>query len=447
MLSSRSMDQPVDPETLARLYEEHLAILQKRYAEVLRESGWDSVLIHSGTPKPRSAYDDQFFPMRPTPYFQHWAPLVRPESGVLLESGKKPTLYLNAEKNFWEAHPEPETGHFWKGFEIVEVDPPEQVRELRPQGKVALISEDAKRGQSWGFDEASRNPAGLMKKLDGLRTRKTPYELLCLREANRRAAIGHRACVEAFEKGDPSEFDLHLLYLAKTGQDDQDTPYKNIVAEDEHAATLHHVTYSRKNVGAHALLVDAGASYQGYQSDITRTAVKGGGAGSAAFRDLVSKVDAIQQEMCRRVKIGMPYERLHNESHDLLARVLRETGIVKASEDELVTSGVTRKFLPHGLGHSLGLQTHDVGCATALPESRNPWLRNTSIVEEGQVFTIEPGCYFIDALMDEVRAGAFSSRVDWPLVAELRKFGGVRIEDDLVVGAAGVTNLTREFLG
>ena len=229
------MDQPVDAAELARLFAEHLAILQKRYSEALRDSGWDSVLLHSGTPKSRSAFDDQFFPLRPTPHFQHWLPLVRPESAVLLEQGKKPTLYLNAEKNFWEAHPEPETAHFWKSFEVVEVDPPEQVRELRPQGRVAIVSEEAKRAASWGFDESARNPEKLMKKLDALRVKKTPYELMCLREANRRSALGHRACVAAFEKGDPSEFELHLLYLGKTLQDDSDAPYKNIVAEDEHA--------------------------------------------------------------------------------------------------------------------------------------------------------------------------------------------------------------------
>lgn len=440
------MDSPVDEKELTRLFEKHLAILQTRYAEALRAAGWDSVLIHSGTPKPRSAFDDQFFPLRPTPFFLHWAPLTRAECGVLVAPGKKPTLYLNAERNFWEAHAEPETGHFWSSFEVVEVDPPEQVRELRPQGKVALISEDAPRAASWGFDEASRNPAALMKALDHARTRKTPYELFCLREANRRASIGHRACMEAFEKGDASELDLHLLFLARTQQDDQDTPYKNIVAENEHAATLHHVTYSREQFGAQALLVDAGARYQGYESDVTRTTVKGKGAAVDAFRALIGKVNALQQEMCRRVKVGIPYERLHNESHDLLAKALVEMKLVDATEDELVASGLTRKFLPHGLGHSLGIQTHDVGCAVAVPESRNPWLRNTSVVEAGQVFTIEPGCYFIGALMEELKPTPIGKKVDWKLVTELSKFGGIRIEDDLVVGEGRVDNLTRAFL-
>src|SRR5882724_10102214 len=79
-------------QDLEKLFAEHLAILAARYAAALAETGWESVLLHSGTPKSRSIYDDQYFPLRPTPFFQHWLPLVRAESGVLVEPGKKPTL-------------------------------------------------------------------------------------------------------------------------------------------------------------------------------------------------------------------------------------------------------------------------------------------------------------------------------------------------------------------
>src|SRR4051812_3608687 len=91
MLSLRSMSEPVDEKELTRLFEQHLAILQERYSGALREAGLDAVVLHSGTPKPRSAYDDQYFPLRPTPHFQHCLPLVRAESAVLFEQGKKPT--------------------------------------------------------------------------------------------------------------------------------------------------------------------------------------------------------------------------------------------------------------------------------------------------------------------------------------------------------------------
>jgi Xaa-Pro dipeptidase len=148
------------------------------------------------------------------------------------------------------------------------------------------------------------------------------------------------------------------------------------------------------------------------------------------------------------VKIGEPYEALHDESHRQIAVILREVGIAKASAEELVAKGVTRVFLPHGLGHSLGLQTHDVGCALVNPRPDNPFLRNTSKIAAGQVFTIEPGIYFIDALLAPLRAGANAAQIDWKLVDALADLGGVRIEDDLVVteGATTTRNLTREHL-
>jgi len=286
-----------------------------------------------------------------------------------------------------------------------------------------------------------------VRRLDRLRTRKSRYELLCLAEANRRAASGHQRVRDAFLQGDPSELELHLLYLAATGQDDPETPYKNIVALGAHAATLHHIHYGRRPEGAQSLLLDAGASYQGYASDVTRTFAKGRGAAVDLFAELVRRLDTLQREACRRVAVGLPYERLHDQSHELLAPVLRDLGVARGSDGELVAAGVTRTFFPHGLGHSLGLQTHDVGCAEIRPRPENPFLRNTSEVAAGQVFTIEPGCYFIASLLEELRAGPGGRLVDWRVVDTLRPFGGVRVEDDLAVGEQAVDNLTRRALG
>jgi Xaa-Pro dipeptidase len=111
-----------------------------------------------------------------------------------------------------------------------------------------------------------------------------------------------------------------------------------------------------------------------------------------------------------------------------------------------VASGATRKLFPHGLGHSLGIQTHDVGCRNMSPRADNPFLRNTSIIGEGQVFTIEPGCYFISSLVAELKTMPVASSMNLNLLAALTPFGGVRIEDDLVIHAAGNDNLTRAHL-
>jgi Xaa-Pro dipeptidase len=87
-----------------------------------------------------------------------------------------------------------------------------------------------------------------------------------------------------------------------------------------------------------------------------------------------------------------------------------------------------------------------VGCALVKPRADNPFLRNTRTIALRQCFTIEPGVYFIEQLLAPVRAGPDAHAVDWRLVEQLAPFGGVRIEDDLVVGGQAPRNLTRELL-
>jgi Xaa-Pro dipeptidase len=255
---------------------------------------------------------------------------------------------------------------------------------------------------------------------------------------------------EAFQAGDDSELALHLLFLGATGQDDPETPYKNIVALGPHAAVLHHVVYGRTAAPrpAQSLLIDAGAAFEGYTSDITRTHVKGSGAAADAFRELVRRVEAMQQRLCAEIAIGLPFPSLHERAHRYVAGILSEMGIVRLSADAIVEQGFTRAFFPHGLGHSLGLQCHDVGCAEVPPSEATDWLRNTRDIEQGQVFTIEPGVYFIQGRLEPLAQGPHAAAVDWPLVRQLAALGGVRIEDDVhVIGGAAVhRNLTREHL-
>jgi len=191
-------------------------------------------------------------------------------------------------------------------------------------------------------------------------------------------------------------------------------------------------------------LLDAGATFLGYCSDITRTHVRGG---VGVFGELVVGVDALQQRLCAAAVVGRPYETLHDEAHTEIGRLLVSLGLLRTSVDEAVSTGLTRAFLPHGLGHSLGLQCHDVGCADMKPRADNPFLRNTAPISVGQTFTVEPGVYFVDMLLQPLRQGSDAGRVDWQLCDELALLGGVRVEDDLHVVAAGPTeNLTREVL-
>lgn len=427
-----------------QLYQRHIEYVQTAYEGAIAAAGFDALVLHSGCATLQSRFDDQYWPFKPTPTFAHWLPLRRPDVALLVQPGKRPIVISPVVEDFWEGELEPESHLFWSVFDRIDIHDLNSVRTHLPGGRVAFIGDSPAVATGYGLNIEAINPTSLISALDATRTRKSAYERECIAEANRRAARGHRALAEAFAGGDQSELQLHLLFLAATSQDDAETPYKNIVALDEHAAVLHHVHYGRSAPidSSQSLLVDAGATCMGYASDITRTAAKGPEA--APFLALIDAVQKLQTEVIARIKPGLPYESLHDAAHQLLADALRDLGIARASAEELVESGTTRAFFPHGLGHSLGIQVHDVGMKPDAPRADNPFLRNTSAITDGQVFTIEPGCYFIPALMDKLRAEPVAAHLDWGLIDRLSRFGGVRIEDNIAIVDGGTVNITRD---
>jgi Xaa-Pro dipeptidase len=277
---------------------------------------------------------------------------------------------------------------------------------------------------------------------------KSRWEIACIEQASLRAARGHLRAAREFDAGERSELAIHLGYLAASGQDDVDCPYKNIVALGQNGATLHHIEYQRVPDAA-SLLIDAGARYSGYCSDITRTHVAGDASPVAAlFASLVDAVEQLQLRVIGRIETGASYEALHDVAHEEMGRLLAQAELITCSAEAAVETGLTRTFFPHGLGHHLGIQVHDVAGLPRSPRPENRFLRNTRTIEPGQVFTIEPGLYFIEALLAELRETPAGGSVQWSTVDALRPFGGIRIEDDVLVLADGseprVRNLTRE---
>ncbi|MFM7625724.1 MAG: DUF3793 family protein, partial [Gammaproteobacteria bacterium] len=142
---------------------------------------------------------------------------------------------------------------------------------------------------------------------------------------------------------------------------------------------------------------------------------------------------------------------IHLAAVERIATLLRESGVIRCSVAESLENGVARLFFPHGIGHLLGLQVHDVagfmaderGVDTLPRPPQDPALRLTRRLEQGFVVTMEPGLYFIDALLGPARAGPQAPHIDWRRVDQLRPYGGIRIEDDLAVTADGCDNLTR----
>ena len=436
---------------LCSTYREHIAQLQRTYADLLDRHGFAAAVIHSGTPQKRAEADDQYWPLRAVPHFQHWLPLVAPDCLLVIRPGATPRLLWLKPTSYWEQPAAPDSTHWQDSFEIIEVTQPEEMRQFLPREGAVMLGEQRTPPPGWTAEQPL-NPVGLVHDLDEARAIKSDYELACIAEANRRAAAGHLRVADAFRTGEHAEIDLHLLFLQATRQDDPETPYKNIVALGRNAATLHHVAYGRTpgRGGDESLLIDAGAAFLGYTSDVTRTYVKGSGATAAAFGELLQRVERFQQRLCAEARVGLPYPDLHEQAHRYVGETLADLGLVRLSADEIVASGVTRAFFPHGLGHSLGLQCHDVGCTAVQPSEETDWLRNQSIITPNQTFTIEPGIYFIAGKLAALRSSPQAGAVDWARVEALAALGGVRIEDDVRVlppgGAAPVENFTRAVL-
>ena len=430
-------------------YKNHIGVLQERTANLLQQQAIDSLIIHSGELK-MAFLDDHAYPFKVNPHFKHWLPLTDNPNCVLVVNGlDKPTLIFYRPEDFWHKVPDEPTDFWVESFDIVYMQTLEQLADLLPsdRGNMAFIGEASKLADTLSIGQ--HNPSAVMDYLHYHRSFKTPYELDCMRHASAIAVTGHHAAREAFYEG-LSEFDINQRYLAAVRQGDNQIPYSNIVALNQNAAILHYTalqTDTGSTDGIHSFLLDAGAEFNGYAADITRSY----SYLEDEFAELIVALNEHELQICQQVAVGLPYLDLHIDMHVRIAIVLKEFGFIDMSLDEAVASGVTATFYPHGLGHFLGLQVHDVagfmqdeqGTHLDAPEA-HPFLRCTRTIERGQVFTIEPGLYFIPSLLAKLKQTSAATSVNWEKVAAFMPYGGIRIEDNLIVHSDHAENMTRD---
>ena len=439
------------PSALAASLEEsfapHLMIVCERTARALAVSGYSGLLVHSGSLLPVFE-DDRFHAFEAHAPFKVWAPLSDvPDSFVWFEPGSPPRLLMHRPQDYWHKPADPRAGYWVRHFDVRLVGDFAAARAALPSSlaQAAYIGDVFAELPGWGLKAV--NPRALLRRLDYVRAAKTPYELNCLREASRLGALGHRAAAAAFAGG-ASEFEIELAFLQACGLREQELPYNPIIALNAGGAVLHYQVLEKRTPAERlSLLIDAGAEFAGYASDITRTY----SAADPDFAALIGQLDRMQQTLCAGVRAGIDWREVHLNAHRLTAAVLREADLIRCSAQEAVDTGLTRAFLPHGIGHLLGLEVHDVGgfmisaeAGELPPPPSDPHLRLTRTLEPGFVVTMEPGIYFIPQLLDAARAQPLGTRINWPRVEGLMKFGGIRIEDDLAVTASGCENLTRD---
>jgi len=212
---------------------------------------------------------------------------------------------------------------------------------------------------------------------------------------------------------------------------------------------LHNHFHGNKMLSGELLVVDAGAENEfGYAADITRT-LPVGGKFSSRQRDIYDIVLAAQNAAIGAARPGVFYKDVHLLAARVISEGLKNLGLISGSVDDAVEQGVHALFFPHGLGHMLGLDVHDmenlgeqyVGYTPEMERSGQfglAYLRLARELREGFVLTVEPGIYFIPELIGKWQnENMFSAFINYEQVMKYDDFGGIRIEDDLIIRAAG----------
>lgn len=422
------------------MYQEHVQKVREYFDQALTRNQFDEAVIFSG--RPTVAFlDDNSYPYRVNPLFKYWLPLTdTPNSFIFYKVGQKPVLYLYQIRDFWHAQPVIEQGEWQQEFDVVIVGSlDEALTELKSKASsAAWLSE-----QSFGIGVL--NPSEVLDYIHYHRAYKTEYEIDLLRQANVLAAKGHLAAKDAFYAGG-NELDIHHAYLGALRAREIEVPYNNIVALNSNGAILHYDKYEVDVPEEHrSFLIDAGALYKGYCADITRTyAFKQEGF----YAELVQAMDEEEQGIIGEISIGKSYYDLHVSMHRRVAKLLSRFNFINLDAEAIFEKGYTRAFFPHGLGHYIGLQVHDVGGFLKNDQGDmyerdtvHQFLRLYRPIEAGQVFTVEPGLYVVDQLLE---AHQGNTDFNWARIDELRPFGGVRVEDSVCVHEDRNENLTRD---
>jgi len=421
---------------LGALYAEHIEIVATRHDHALEQAGASHAVIYSGNPK-IAFLDDYQMPFKANPHFASWAPLTKlPFSYIVYTPGEKPVLIYYQPHDYWHVVPGAPSGYWTAEFDIRVVHTVDEVAAHLPadREKCIVIGEIDDDTLTFGIERV--NPTTAVNILHYARGMKTQYELATMRLASQRGARGHIAAEAAFRNGQ-SEFEIHRAYCQAVSHTEPELPYGNIIALNKHGAVLHYTDLDRQPPDeSRSFLIDAGAQVHGYASDITRTYAND----DQRFQALIDRMETMQLNIVSQVRAGIDYSDLHIGTHKLLAEVLVDAELASGDPDTLLETGVTSAFFPHGLGHLLGIQVHDVGGfmenesgTTIDPPSGHPFLRLTRVLEENMVLTIEPGLYAIDMLLENLRGTPAESHVNWSTVDWLRPFGGIRIEDNIRV--------------
>lgn len=284
------------------------------------------------------------------------------------------------------------------------------------------------------------------KGIEACRVVKDEHEIAMIRHANIVSSFAHEQVLANVKRAE-NERELNAVFVMHCHANGcREQAYGCICAGGTNASTLHYVHNDMPLKGRLNLLLDAGCEYNCYCADITRTFPLDGKF-TKESKEVYDLVLHMQSECMKIIKAGVLWEDVHMRAHHLAAEGLQQLGIFlkNLSLDDIMKSHITTRFFPHGLGHYLGMDTHDIG-GNANYEDTDPFLAYLRIrgrIPANAVLTNEPGIYFRKfPLEQELKHGKWDGIVDQEVLKRYWDVGGVRIEDDIWVKEDGCENLT-----
>ncbi|KAI5080887.1 hypothetical protein GOP47_0004070 [Adiantum capillus-veneris] len=280
---------------------------------------------------------------------------------------------------------------------------------------------------------------------------KSHYEIDLLRFVNKISSNAHVEVMRAARPG-MKEYHLESLFLHSVYMKGgcRYVSYTCVCATGKNSSTLHYGHVAAPNdrtiVDGDMALLDMGAEYHFYDSDIT-CSFPVNGIFTEKQRVVYEGVLDAQKAVIAAIKPGVSWIEMHKLAESIILGALVKANILTGRVEAMLEKRLGAIFMPHGLGHFLGLDTHDPG--GYLKGAKRPAdaglksLRTARTLEEGMVITVEPGCYFINSLIDEALKDQETAPFIKPEeIEKFRGFGGVRLEDDVVVTVDGCENLT-----
>lgn len=276
--------------------------------------------------------------------------------------------------------------------------------------------------------------------IETCRVTKTPYEVALIRKANVISTEAHIAVMKNVSKV-KSEAELEGIFLKSCiSRNAKEQAYHSIVAAGENGATLHYVKNDAPTTGKDLLLLDAGCEVDCYCSDITRTFPISGEFTQESL-GIYETVLEMQKQCTEALKEGVKWDDVHELAHKIAIDGLLKLGVLKGDKNEILKARTSVAFFPHGLGHYLGMDTHDTGGNPNYKDT-DPmfrYLRVRGTLPAGSVITVEPGIYFCRFIIEPYLKDPEQNKyIDEKVLERFWSVGGVRIE-----GASCPRNVTK----